>query len=80
MENIEKIRYEMQQHLGKKVMIKAHLGRKKYMQFEAVVCAVYSNVFTVEPLEALLSNTATLTYSYSDVLIKNIQIHSVLAG
>lgn len=80
MDNLEKIRYEMKQHLGKRVVVKAHLGRRKYTQFEAVVCAVYSNVFTVEPMEELLNNTATLTYSYSDVLIKNIQISRVKAG
>jgi len=80
MENIASIKNTMQGHIGKTVLIKANLGRKRSTMFEAVVSGVYSNVFTVSPIDGVLGSSASLTYSYADVLIKNVQIKSVLAG
>lgn len=53
---------------GIKVKLKIHKGRNKYVYREGVISDVYPAVFS------FLSDGDTLTFSYSDLLTKQIKI------
>ena len=53
---------------GVKVKLKIHKGRNRYIYREGEICAVYPAVFS------FLSDGETLTFSYSDLLTKQIKI------
>jgi uncharacterized protein Veg len=66
---IEKIREELSQHVGDKVVIKYNLGRNKYEKYEVTIKELYTNVFLVE-----LNTNIIKSFSYSDIITKTIKI------
>ena len=76
--NFEKIRTlasikrDLEGHVGEKVTLRANGGRKKILVNNGVLEGVYPSIFVVR----LESDTQrTVTYSYSDVLTKTVQLY-----
>ena len=68
---IATIKKEIQNHLGEKVTLKANGGRKKILVNDGVIESVHPSIFVVR----LESDTQrTVTYRYSDVLTKTVQL------
>ena len=68
---IATIKKDIERHLGEKVTLKANGGRKKILVNYGVLESVYPSIFVIR----LESDTQrTVTYSYSDVLTKTVQL------
>lgn len=65
------IKKDLENHVGEKVTLKANGGRRRVMVNEGVLESVYPSIFVVR-LEA--DTQRTVTYSYSDVLTKTVQL------
>ena len=63
---IQKIRDEVSSMAGKKVLAKIDIGRNKYEYIEGFILGIYPFLFTIK------TNNEIKSYSYSDVLTKNI--------
>ena len=63
---IEKIKEEITSMLGKKVLAKIDVGRNKYEYIEGILLNAYPFLFTIK------TDNEIKSFSYSDVLIKNI--------
>lgn len=69
------IKDEIESHVGERVTLKANGGRRKILVDNGVIEKTYPSIFVIR-----LENDThrTVTYSYSDVLTKTVQI--VFAG
>ncbi len=66
------IKRDLEGHVGEKVTLRANGGRKKILVNNGVLEGVYPSIFVVR----LESDTQrTVTYSYSDVLTKTVQLY-----
>ena len=75
MENIKTIatiKRSIEDHVGEKVTLKANGGRKKILVNNGVIESAHPSIFVVR-LES--DNQRTITYSYSDVLTKTVQLY-----
>lgn len=63
---IDKIKEEISSMLGKKILAKVSIGRNKYEYIEGVILNMYPFLFTIK------TDNETKSFSYSDVLTKNI--------
>ena len=65
------IKRDIEKHLGDKVTLRANGGRKKILVNDGVIESVYPSIFVIR----LENDTQrTVTYSYSDVLTKTVQL------
>ena len=67
---IEKIKIELNNHIGENVKIKYNLGRNKYEEYDVKIKKLYNHVFLVE-----LNNDEIKSFSYSDVITHTIRIN-----
>lgn len=72
---LETIKSDIENHIGEQVTLKANGGRRKVFVNKGTLEKTYGNIFVIR-LEN--DNQRTVTYSYSDVLTKTVQI--VFAG
>ena len=70
---IEQIRGNLNNYIGKDVVIKYNLGRNKYEKYKAKITNLYNNIFSVEIIESKIKNEIK-TFSYSDIITKTIKI------
>lgn len=68
---IATIKRDIERHLGEKVTLRANGGRKKILVNDGVIESVYPSIFVIR-LEC--DTERTVTYSYSDVLTKTVQL------
>ena len=69
------IKKDIEEHVGQRVTLKANGGRRKILVNNGIIEKTYPSIFVIR-----LDNDTrrTVTYSYSDVLTKTVQI--VFAG
>ncbi len=63
---LEKIKKEINDMIGKKVLAKVNVGRNKHEYIEGVLLNAYPYLFTIK------TDNEIKSFSYSDILIKNI--------
>ena len=65
------IKKDIEKHVGERVTLKANGGRRKVLVNNGVIEKTYPSIFVIR-----LDNDTqrTVTYSYSDVLTKTVQI------
>ncbi|MCI6692913.1 MULTISPECIES: Veg family protein [unclassified Clostridium] len=78
MENVKtiaSIKRNIENHIGEKVTLKANGGRKKILVNNGVIESAHPSIFVVR-----LDNDVPrmVTYSYSDVLTKTVQLYFAL--
>lgn len=67
---IEKIRKELENHIGDKATIKYNLGRNKYECYDVHIKETFNHVFLVQ-----LDNREEIkSFSYTDIITKTIKI------
>lgn len=72
---LDTIKRDIENHLGERVVLKANGGRRKILVNNGIIEKAYPSIFVIR----LDSDTQrTVTYSYSDILTKTVQI--VFAG
>ncbi|ATD55953.1 Veg family protein [Clostridium chauvoei] len=72
LKTIATIKRDIEDHVGQKVTLKANGGRKKILVNNGVIESTYPSIFVVR-LET--DTQRTVTYSYSDVLTKTVQLY-----
>lgn len=65
------IRRDIEDHVGEKVTLKANGGRRKVLVNKGIIEKTYPNIFVIRLDQ---DTQRTVTYSYSDVLTKTVQI------
>ena len=72
---IESIKRNIENHIGEQVTLKANGGRKKILINNGVIESAHPSIFVVR-----LDNDIPrkVTYSYSDVLTKTVQLYFAL--
>lgn len=68
---IASIKNDIEQHIGEKVTLKANGGRKRILVNDGVIDSVYPSIFVIR---LKCDTQRTVTYSYSDVLTKTVQL------
>ncbi len=68
--DIIKLKSNIFDKIGQKIIVKGSLGRNKFFEKEATIDKVYSNIFTVKYNEG----TRNATYSYTDVLTRTVEV------
>ncbi len=68
---IDSIKRNIEDHLGEKVTLKANSGRKRVVVNNGIIEKAYPSIFVVR-LDS--DSQRKVTYSYSDVLTKTVQL------
>lgn len=69
--NIEKVKNELENHLGEVATIKYHLGRNKYEEYNVKIKETYNRVFLVEMED---EDKKVKSFSYSDIITRTLRI------
>jgi uncharacterized protein Veg len=68
------VRRVLNEHVGSKVLVKSYLGRHKYDVTEGVITETYPCIFLVRIGNEEEDNVQTVSYSYTDLLTKDVQL------
>lgn len=71
--SIASIKTEVEDNIGKRVILKADKGRKRIVENEGLLEDAYPNVFTVK-INYDDDNARIVSYSYSDVLTSTVKV------
>ncbi|MET3616962.1 uncharacterized protein Veg [Peptoniphilus olsenii] len=72
MNQMKIIRRELEDHIGKRVIVKANKGRKKIVTRRGVLRATYPSLFVVDVYNG--DEIVTASYTYSDVLTSTVRV------
>ena len=72
--DINKVRRSVGMNIGSKDKIRANRGRHKNDITEGTISKTYPSIFLVEIVNDLDATTQTVSYSYTDVLTKDVQM------
>ena len=70
---LDAIKKDIDGHIGEKVLLRANSGRRKVTVKEGVLEGTYPNIFVIR-IEGSDSIARTISYSYSDILTRTVQI------
>ncbi len=73
-ENMCNVRNEVLRNVGKRVKIKSNRGRNKVDIAEGIIAQTYPCVFLVELHDDLSESVRTMSFSYTDVLTKEVEL------
>ncbi|MDR7869653.1 MAG: Veg family protein [Tissierellaceae bacterium] len=73
MNNVTKIRKDLEGCIGKPVILKANKGRKKTIVREGILESAYPSLFVVK-ISNEYDSTRRVSYTYSDVLTSTVEI------
>lgn len=68
--DITSIKSDIGENIGQKIIVKGSLGRSKSFEKEATIEKTYPNIFVVKYDD----NARSVTYSYTDVLTRTIEM------
>lgn len=71
--SISQIRKELENCVGKRILLKANKGRKKTYIREGIVENAYPSIFTVS-FENDFNSSRMASYSYTDVLTHTVEV------
>ncbi|MDQ0508148.1 Uncharacterized protein conserved in bacteria [Aedoeadaptatus ivorii] len=73
MTQMDMIKNELSEHIGKRVIVKANRGRKRIVTRKGILEAVYPSLFVVS-IKADETSDRNISFTYSDVLTSTVQI------
>ncbi|MCM1990037.1 Veg family protein [Oceanirhabdus seepicola] len=71
MKTLSAIKEEIENHVGEKIVLRDSGGRRKVFVKNGVIEKTYTSIFVIKLDD---SNDRRISYSYSDVLTKTVQI------
>jgi len=72
---MSRIVYNVKHSVGRRVKVCENKGRNKVDVMEGVISAIYPCVFTIKvDTQNLPESAQTFSYSYTDVLTKNVEL------
>lgn len=72
--NVGSVRRAVAKHVGSRVQVKSNLGRHKYDVTEGIITEIYPCIFLVEVKNEAEDSRQTVSYSYTDVITKDVQL------
>ncbi|MCR5202212.1 MAG: Veg family protein [Lachnospiraceae bacterium] len=75
--DLKKVRLSVHKNIGNKVKIRANRGRHKIDVTEGVISQTFPSIFLVEVENELNETTQTLSFSYTDVLTRDVQMQLI---
>lgn len=72
--SISQVRRAVNSHIGSKVRIHANRGRHKVDVTEGVITQTYPSIFLIQIENDVEDSFKTVSFSYSDVLTKDVQM------
>ncbi len=73
MDSVTKIRKDLEESIGKSVILRANKGRKRIVTREGVLESVYPNLFVVK-ISNEYDSVRRVSYTYSDVLTSTVEV------
>ena len=73
-EDIFEVKKQMDSFVGSKVKIRANKGRKRIVEKEGILQNTYPSIFVVKVQNEQQNTYRTVSYSYTDILTKNVQL------
>lgn len=70
---LHQIRKNIEENLGRKVILRANKGRKKVVIREGIIENTYPSIFVIK-IDDSYNNTTRVSYSYSDVLTSTVKL------
>lgn len=70
--DIIKVRKEVTSQLGRRVKVKTNKGRNQVDITEGIIKEVYSSIFVIEVEQEFEENPIMISYTYTDVLIRDV--------
>ena len=68
--NFTDLKADIEEKIGKKIIVKGSLGRSRSFEKEATIEKAYSNIFVIKFDE----NNQNVTYSYTDILTRTVDV------
>lgn len=75
--DIKKVRLSVDKNIGNRVKIRANRGRHKIDITEGVIRKTYPSIFLVEVINALDKSTQNISFTYTDVLTKDVRMQLI---
>ncbi|MCH5267900.1 MAG: Veg family protein [Lachnospiraceae bacterium] len=75
--DILRVKSSVYQNIGNKVKIRANRGRHKIDETEGIIRETYPSIFLVEVENKLDDTTQKISFSYTDVLTKDVQMQLI---
>lgn len=72
--NVGHVRNAVKKHIGSRVIVRCNLGRHRVNVTEGVITETYPSVFLIKVKNEEENTSQTVSYSYTDVLTKDVQI------
>lgn len=69
---LDQIKLNLDEHVGKKIKLKANRGRKKIVEAEGILEGTYPNIFVIKLDKP--SAVRRLSYTYSDILTETVEL------
>lgn len=69
-DDISNIKTELKENIGRKIIIRGAMGRKRFFEEEAVIESTYPNIFIVKNQD----KETNASYRYTDILTNELQI------
>lgn len=73
MNSVTRIRKDLEQCIGKKVILKANKGRKRTTTREGILESAYPNLFVVK-IANEYDSVRRVSYTYSDILTSTVEV------
>jgi len=75
--DIMKVKSSVDKNIGSKVKISANRGRHKIDVTEGIISETYPSIFLVEVINKIDDTTQKISFSYTDVLTKDVQMQLI---
>ena len=72
--SVGNVRRAVAKHVGSRVQVRSNLGRHKYDVTEGVITQTYPCIFLVEVRNEAEDLCQTYSYSYTDVITRDVQL------
>ncbi len=73
-DEISNVRNEVSSHLGSEVYIKANKGRKRFSVKKGIIDSAYPSIFVVKVIGDQDDSGRKVSYSYSDIITRNVEL------
>ena len=75
--DIRKVKSSVDKNVGNRVKIRANRGRHKIDEAEGVISETYPSIFLIEVFNKADDTTQKISFSYTDVLTKDVQMQLI---
>ena len=75
--DLKKVKISVSKNIGNRVKIRSNRGRHKIDVTEGIISETYPSIFLVEVENKIDDTTQKISFSYTDVLTKDVQMQLI---